>query len=75
MVFKIFNSYLGKILEYTMDPRIVTSLLSAILFLVMASAPVFKMVSDLGVKNKDMSLVVRSALAGLLMYLSVSFLL
>ncbi len=55
-----------------MDPRIVSSLIGAILFLVMASAPAFQMVKELGVKDKDMSLVVRSALVGLLTYLSVS---
>jgi len=55
-----------------MDPRIVCSLIGAILFLVMASAPVFQMVRDLGIKDKDMSLVVRSALVGLLTYASMS---
>jgi hypothetical protein len=58
-----------------MDPRIVTSLIGAILFLVMASGPVYKIVSDFGVKSKDASLVVRSALVGLLTYVSVSSLL
>jgi len=47
-----------------MDPRIVTSLIGAILFLVMASAPVFALVKDVGIKNKDMSLVVRSLAVG-----------
>ena len=51
-----------------MDPRVVSSLIGAILFLVMASAPVFKAVNDMGVKNKDMSLVLRSIVTGLLMY-------
>ena len=55
-----------------MDPRIVCSLIGAILFLVMASAPVFQMVRDLCIKDKYMSLVVRSALVGLLTYASMS---
>jgi hypothetical protein len=54
-----------------MDPRVVSSLIGAILFLVMASAPVFAMVRDLGVKDKDLSLVVRSMLVGLLTYASL----
>jgi len=58
-----------------MDPRIVTSLIGAILFLVMASAPVFALVKDVGIKNKDMSLVVRSLAVGVLTYLSVTALL
>ena len=58
-----------------MDPRIVSSLIGAILFLVMASAPVYKIVNDMGVKNKDMSLVIRSILVGLLTYASLQMLL
>jgi hypothetical protein len=54
-----------------MDPRIVSSLIGAILFLIMASAPVYKVVNDLGVKNKDMSLIVRSTLVGVLTYVSM----
>jgi hypothetical protein len=54
-----------------MDPRVVSSLIAAIIFLVMASAPVFSLVRDMGVKDKDMSLVVRSMLAGLLTYVSM----
>jgi hypothetical protein len=57
-----------------MDPRIVSSLIGAILFLVLASAPAYKVVSSVGVKDKDMSLVVRSALAGLLTYASLRML-
>jgi len=37
----------------------------------MASPPVFSVVRDMGVKDKDMSLVVRSVLAGLLTYVSM----
>jgi hypothetical protein len=54
-----------------MDPRVVSSLIAAIIFLVMASPPVFSIVRDMGVKDKDMSLVVRSVLAGLLTYVSM----
>ena len=57
-----------------MDSRIVSSLISAILFLVLASAPVYKVLSNVGVKDKEMSLVVRSALAGLLTYASLRML-
>jgi hypothetical protein len=57
-----------------MDSRIVSSLISAILFLVLASAPVYKVLTNMGVKDKDMSLVVRSALAGLLTYASLRML-
>lgn len=57
-----------------MDSRIVSSLISAILFLILGSAPVYKAISDLGVKDKEMSLVVRSALAGLLTYASLRML-
>jgi hypothetical protein len=58
-----------------MDPRVVSSLIGAILFLVMASAPVFAIVRDMGVKDKDMSLVVRSILVGGLTYASLRVLL
>jgi hypothetical protein len=54
-----------------MDQRVVCSLIASIIFLVMASAPVFSIVRDMGVKDKDMSLVVRSVLAGLLTYVSM----
>lgn len=54
-----------------MDPRVVSSLIGAIIFLVMASAPVYSFVSKMGVKDKDMSLVVRSVMAGLLTYLGM----
>lgn len=54
-----------------MDSRIVCSLIGAILFLLMASAPAFNVVRDMGVKNKDMSLVVRSVMVGLLTYVSM----
>jgi len=58
-----------------MNVKLVGSLISAILFLLMASNPAFKMVRDAGVKDTEMSLVVRSSLVGVLAYLSFSMLL
>jgi hypothetical protein len=55
-----------------MDLKIVSALISAILFLLLASAPAFNVVRSVGVKDKDTSLIVRSALAGLFMFLSLS---
>ena len=57
-----------------MDPRVLGSLVAAILFLIVASSPVYSCIQKAGVKNKDMSLVVRSALVGVLTYLSMSVL-
>jgi hypothetical protein len=57
-----------------MDPRVLGSLVGAILFLIAASTPAYSLVQKMGVKNKDMSLVVRSALVGVLTYLSMSVL-
>jgi hypothetical protein len=57
-----------------MDLKIVSSLIGAILFLLLASIPAFNVVRDLGVKDKDMSLIVRSALMGVLTYISLSLL-
>ena len=54
-----------------MDSRVVSSLLGAILFLIMASGPVFNMIRKAGVKDPEVSLVIRSALVGVLMYLSM----
>jgi len=62
-------------IAYVMDPRIVTSLIGAILFLVMASAPVYACMRSCGVKNANLSLVIQSAIVGALTYLSVSVLL
>lgn len=58
-----------------MDFKVVGALINAILFLLMASNPAFNLVRDAGVKDKEMSLVVRSALVGVLAYLSFSVLL
>ena len=57
-----------------MDPRILGSLVGAILFLIVASTPVFSLVKKMGVKDAEMSLIVRSALVGVLTYLSMSML-
>ena len=57
-----------------MDLKIVSSLIGAILFLLLASVPAFNVVRDLGVKDKEMSLIVRSALIGILTYISLSLL-
>ena len=57
-----------------MDPRILGSLVSAILFLIVASTPVFAFVQKMGVKDKEMSLVVRYMMVGILTYLSMSML-
>ena len=58
-----------------MDLKIVSGLISAILFLLLASAPAFSVVRDLGIKDKDTSMIVRSALSGIFMYLTLSMLL
>jgi len=55
-----------------MDLKIVSGLISAILFLLLASAPAFNVIRSAGVRDKDTSLIVRSALAGLFMYISLS---
>ena len=58
-----------------MDFKLVGALINAILFLLLASNPAFNLVRDAGVKDKEMSLVVRSAVVGVLAYLSFSILL
>jgi hypothetical protein len=55
-----------------MDFKIVASLISMIIFVIMASSPAFKMVKKLGVKEDDMSLIVRSLGVGVLTYLSMT---
>ena len=55
-----------------MDLKIVSALISAILFLLLASAPAFSVIRKTGVKDQDTSLIIRSALAGLFMYISLS---
>jgi len=58
-----------------MDFKLVGALINAILFLLLASNPAFNLVREAGVKDKEMSLVVRSAIVGVLAYLSFSVLL
>jgi hypothetical protein len=55
-----------------MDFKIVASLISMIIFVIMASSPAFKMVKKLGVKDDDTSLIVRSLGVGVLTYLSMT---
>jgi len=54
-----------------MDYKVVHSLVSAIIFLVMASPAVYSALRGV-VKDPDMSLVVRSILVGLVTYLLMS---
>jgi hypothetical protein len=58
-----------------MDIKMVSGLISAILFIVFASSQAFSVVRDLGIKDKDTSMIVRSALSGIFMYLTLSMLL
>jgi hypothetical protein len=55
-----------------MDYKVVGSIISMLIFVVMASSPAFKMVKQLGVKGDDMSLIVRSLMVGVLTYLSMN---
>ena len=55
-----------------MDYKVVGSIISMLIFVLMASSPVFKMVKKLGVKDDDMSLIVRSLMVGVLTYLSMT---
>ena len=54
-----------------MDYKVVHSLVAAIVFLVMASPTVYSAMRGV-VKDPDMSLVVRSVVVGLIMYLLMS---
>ena len=58
-----------------MDIKMVSGLISAILFIVFASSQAFSIVRDLGIKDKDTSMIVRSALSGIFTYLTLSMLL
>jgi hypothetical protein len=51
-----------------MNSQVVYSLISAIVFLVMASPAVYSLVKSSGVKSADMSLVVRSVIVWIVMY-------
>jgi hypothetical protein len=55
-----------------MDSKVVGSLVSMIIFIVMASSQAFKMVKKLGVRDDDMSLIARSVGVGVLTYLSMT---
>jgi hypothetical protein len=55
-----------------MDYRVVGSIMNMLIFVVMASAPAYKMVKKLGVKDDDMSLIVRSLMVGVLTFLSMN---
>ena len=55
-----------------MDYRLVGSIMSMLIFVVMASGPAYKMVKQLGVKDPDMSLIVRSLMVGVLTFLSMN---
>jgi len=72
LVYRIFNSNLGKIYTITMDYRIVGTLVSMIIFVIFASSPVFKYVKKLGIKDDDQSLIIRSILVGVVTYLSMN---
>jgi hypothetical protein len=58
-----------------MDFKLVGALINAILFLLLASNPAFNLVRDAGIKDKEMSLVVRSSIVGVLAYICFSILL
>ena len=55
-----------------MDYRLVGTIISMLIFVVMASAPAYKMVKQLGVKDPEMSLIVRSLMVGVLTFLSMN---
>ena len=58
-----------------MDFKLVGALINAILFLLLASNPAFNLVREAGIKDKEMSLVVRSSIVGVLAYICFSILL
>lgn len=51
-----------------MYPRLLFSIFSMLLFLVLASSQVFTFVRNMGVKNTETSLVIRSLVVGLITY-------
>jgi|LauGreDrversion4_2_1035121.scaffolds.fasta_scaffold1647388_2 hypothetical protein len=58
-----------------MNSAVVVSVLAMIVFLVMASGQMFALVKSMGVKDVEMSLIVRSLFVGVLTYLLYSLLL
>jgi hypothetical protein len=55
-----------------MDYKIVGSVMNMLIFVIMASGPVYKQVKKLGVKDDETSLIVRSVLVGVISYLSMN---
>jgi uncharacterized protein with PQ loop repeat len=58
-----------------MNSAVVVSVLAMIVFLIMASGQMFALVKSMGVKDVEMSLIVRSIFVGLLTYVLYSLLL
>jgi hypothetical protein len=58
-----------------MNSAVVGSVLAMIVFLIMASGQMFALVKGMGVKDVEMSLIVRSIFVGLLTYVLYSLLL
>jgi hypothetical protein len=58
-----------------MNSAVVVSVLAMIIFLVMASGQAYVAVSKMGVRDKEMSLIVRSVMVGIVTFLSYSILL
>ena len=58
-----------------MNSAVVVSVLAMIIFLVMASGQAYTAVSSMGVRDKEMSLIVRSVMVGIVTFLSYSILL
>lgn len=58
-----------------MNSAVVVSVLAMIVFLVMASGQMFALVKSMGVRDVEMSLIVRSVFVGILTYLLYSLLL
>jgi hypothetical protein len=58
-----------------MNSAVVVSVLAMIIFLVMASGQAYAAVSSMGVRDKEMSLIVRSVMVGIVTFLSYSILL
>ena len=58
-----------------MNSAVVVSVLAMIVFLIMASGQMFALVKSMGVKDAEMSLIVRSLFVGALTYLLYSLLL
>jgi len=58
-----------------MNSAVVVSVLAMIVFLVMASGQMFALVKNMGVKDTEMSLIVRSLFVGILTFLLYSMLL